>query len=362
MQRAHCGPKSADDAKGSLSAEGAGVMLSVARAALFAMVPAELALAVLLVSGVSLPGPLIAGAEAAVIAVLLLEAATAYRLFRAERRSGSNRRTALRAAYGQLLPEQVRRIMEFDLKGMISLALWIAGRRHGVPHGATPVSYSRAQNSTMMLFLFAMVVELVGAEILLRAFGAPVGRANPARCERSHVLPRTPELREDHHVARFPSDPTAARAHTARIPHFAGTAPALGPRAGPAGRTPRHGGRRRRVAGRGGDRAVAARPSRARGGRMAPAAGERPGQPPRRGRPVRRHSPGGHHRNPTGPEGAAAKRRHRAVGQRVRPCHTPGGGHRRGTAGCPTPSNPTAPHGGSSRSSWVWPCACPRYR
>jgi hypothetical protein len=150
-------------------------MLRIARAALFAMVPVELLLAVLLVSGVSLPRPLIAIAEAAVVAVLILEAATLYRLFGAERRGGANRRTALRAIYGQLVPDQVRRIVGFDLKGMVSLALWVARRRHGVPYGATAVSYSRAQTSTMMIFLFAMVVELVGAEILLRAFGAPVG-------------------------------------------------------------------------------------------------------------------------------------------------------------------------------------------
>ena len=51
----------------------------------------------------------------------------------------------------------------------------VARRRHGVPHGATALSYSRAQTTTMMIFLFAMVVELIVAEILLRAFGAPVG-------------------------------------------------------------------------------------------------------------------------------------------------------------------------------------------
>jgi len=127
------------------------------------------------VSGLPLPRPLIAAAEAAVIAVLILEAVAAYRLFRAERRGGANRRAALRATYAQLVPEQVRRIMGFDLKGMISLALWVARRPHGVPPGATAVSYSRAQTSTMMMFLFAMVVELVGAEILLRRFGAPAG-------------------------------------------------------------------------------------------------------------------------------------------------------------------------------------------
>ncbi|KAB8194883.1 hypothetical protein FH608_017190 [Nonomuraea phyllanthi] len=150
-------------------------MLRVARAALFAVVPAELLLAVLFVSGVSLPLPVVAVAEAAVVAVLVLEAVTAYRLFRAARRGGADRWTALRAAYEQLVPEQVRRIVGFDLRGVISLALWVARRRHGVPDGATPVSYARAQTLTMMILLGAMVVELVGADVLLRAFGAPVG-------------------------------------------------------------------------------------------------------------------------------------------------------------------------------------------
>ncbi|GGO60577.1 hypothetical protein [Nonomuraea cavernae] len=150
-------------------------MLRVARAALFAMVPMELVLLVLLVSGVSLPLPLIVLAEAAVVAVLILETAALYQLFGAERRTGANRRTALRTACRRLVPEQVRRIVGFDLKGMVSLALWVARRRDGVPDGATAVSYSRAQTSTMTIFLGAMVVELVGAEILLRAFGAPAG-------------------------------------------------------------------------------------------------------------------------------------------------------------------------------------------
>ncbi|GEL20159.1 hypothetical protein [Pseudonocardia asaccharolytica] len=56
---------------------------------------------------------------------------------------------------------------------MVSLVLWIIGRRHGVPPGATAVSYARAQTSMTMMFLFAMVVELVAVEILLRAIAAP---------------------------------------------------------------------------------------------------------------------------------------------------------------------------------------------
>ncbi|GAA2603119.1 hypothetical protein SMC26_03330 [Actinomadura fulvescens] len=147
--------------------------LRVARAVMFAVIPVEAVLAVLLVSGVPLPHPVILAAEALVTAVLVLEGAVAFRLYRAARRTGSGRRDALRRVRDDLVPAKVRRIMGFDAKGTVSLALWLGRRRHGVPPGATAVSYSGAQTSTMMMFLFAMVVELVGAEILLREFGAP---------------------------------------------------------------------------------------------------------------------------------------------------------------------------------------------
>jgi hypothetical protein len=67
----------------------------------------------------------------------------------------------------------VGRIIVFDLKGMVSLVLWAARRRHGVPPGATELSYSGAQTATMLAFLSAMVVELVGVDIMLRGIGAP---------------------------------------------------------------------------------------------------------------------------------------------------------------------------------------------
>ncbi|MGW5162522.1 hypothetical protein ACWEPN_44220, partial [Nonomuraea wenchangensis] len=70
-------------------------MLRFSRAALYAVVPAELLFAVLLVSGVSLPLPVVAVAEVAVAAVLVLEAVTAYRLFAAARRGGADRRAAV---------------------------------------------------------------------------------------------------------------------------------------------------------------------------------------------------------------------------------------------------------------------------
>ncbi|GII02949.1 hypothetical protein [Planobispora takensis] len=150
-------------------------MLKVARAAMFAVLPVELLLVILLVSGVPLPAPVIAVAEAAVAAVLLLEATAAYRLYRAERRTGSGRGEAARATVRRLVPEQVRRIMAFDAKGMVSLVLWAARRRDGVPPGAVAVSYSREQSTMLTFILFLMVVETVALEVLLRAWGVPDG-------------------------------------------------------------------------------------------------------------------------------------------------------------------------------------------
>ncbi|HEX2314492.1 MAG TPA: hypothetical protein VHJ17_12185 [Thermomonospora sp.] len=67
----------------------------------------------------------------------------------------------------------LRRIIGFDAQGMVSLFLWATRRRDGVPPGGVAVSYSREQTSTMLLWLFAMAVELVGVDIVLRAMDVP---------------------------------------------------------------------------------------------------------------------------------------------------------------------------------------------
>ncbi|MFF3437983.1 hypothetical protein [Streptosporangium sp. NPDC002721] len=150
-------------------------MLWAARAALFAVIPMEMLLVVLLVSGVPLPGPVIVAAELVVASVLVLEAVTAYRLFRAERRGGADRRAALGATFRLLVPVQVRRLVGFELRGLASIGMWIARRRHGVPPGATAAPYAREQSSILLVFLFVMVVETVGIELLLRAIDVPHG-------------------------------------------------------------------------------------------------------------------------------------------------------------------------------------------
>jgi hypothetical protein len=141
---------------------------------MYVTVPVNVVLLVLAVSGVSLPGPLVTGARAAVVAVLFLEVVAGGRLVLAARRDGADWRTALRNAE-KLLPERARRIMAFDARGLVSLGLLVTRRRHGVPRGALGVPYAGGQLSLQLAFLFAMAAETVGAELLLRGLGAPDG-------------------------------------------------------------------------------------------------------------------------------------------------------------------------------------------
>ncbi|QKW37816.1 hypothetical protein HUT06_30565 [Actinomadura sp. NAK00032] len=149
-------------------------MLRVARAALFVAAPAELVVLVLAASGVPVPGPVVAVVKAVVAAMLLLQVVAAGRLVVEARRDGADWPAALRSVR-LLVPERLRRIVAFDAKGMVSLVLLVARRRHGVPQGAVGVPYAGAQLGLQAGFLFAMVVEVVGVELLLRAVDAPEG-------------------------------------------------------------------------------------------------------------------------------------------------------------------------------------------
>ncbi|MER7208239.1 hypothetical protein ABT340_14315 [Streptosporangium sp. NPDC000239] len=150
-------------------------MFRAARAALLAVLPAELLLVVLTAAGVRPPGPVLVVVEVAVVAVLLLEAVTLLRLFRAARRDGAGRRAALGTAVRELVPAPVRRLIGFEARGVAGLLLWVTRRRHGVPPGATAVPYVREQSSMLLVLLFAAVVETVAVELLLGALGVPSG-------------------------------------------------------------------------------------------------------------------------------------------------------------------------------------------
>ncbi|MFJ4712033.1 hypothetical protein [Streptomyces sp. NPDC088785] len=67
---------------------------------------------------------------------------------------------------------RIRRIAGHELRVLVSVGLWAARRRHGVPAGARGFPYARGQAVMMYAFLFVCVVESCGMWVLLR--GMPV--------------------------------------------------------------------------------------------------------------------------------------------------------------------------------------------
>lgn len=67
----------------------------------------------------------------------------------------------------------IRRVLGFELRGLVSLYLWATRRRHGVPAGSVPLPYASAQTTTLLMFLCALLIETIGVEALLWANDAP---------------------------------------------------------------------------------------------------------------------------------------------------------------------------------------------
>ncbi|MEO3797108.1 hypothetical protein ABGB14_43495 [Nonomuraea sp. B10E15] len=65
------------------------------------------------------------------------------------------------------------RVLGFEMKGLASVGLWIARRRHGVQPGASAVTYAKEQTFMLALMLFAMAIETVVVDLLLVALGVP---------------------------------------------------------------------------------------------------------------------------------------------------------------------------------------------
>ncbi|MFI8293642.1 hypothetical protein ACIGBL_31335 [Streptomyces sp. NPDC085614] len=137
------------------------------RGAGYAVLPAELVLAVCLVAGVRIPEPAVLAAEAATLLLLAVGAGVFVRL----RRSG----TAGREALAELVPEPVLRLAAHELRLLASLGLWVARRRVGVRAGDTPFPHARDQAALMYGFAFVCLVETVGMSYLLA--GLPVVHA-----------------------------------------------------------------------------------------------------------------------------------------------------------------------------------------
>ncbi|OLO33657.1 hypothetical protein PZ61_0226345 [Streptomyces sp. MNU77] len=138
------------------------VGLRAARAVAWSVLPAELVLVVCLVAGVRIPVPVLLGAEALVVAVLVLDASVLWQLYAAaRRRDGAGRREALRSAVGTLVPVALRRLVVHEFRALHSLGLWVLRHRHRIPEGARPFSYTEPQTGIMWTFVFVSVVETV---------------------------------------------------------------------------------------------------------------------------------------------------------------------------------------------------------
>ncbi|GGQ85658.1 hypothetical protein [Streptomyces flaveolus] len=138
-----------------------------ARAAMAAVLPGELALVVCLMAGVRLPGWVLAGAEALVLAVLLMEARVLRSLYIAARARGADRRAALRAAVQETVPVTIRRLVLHELRALASLGRWVRRGTHGVRPGDLAAAYTGPQTAMMYGLLFVVVIETVGLAFLI---------------------------------------------------------------------------------------------------------------------------------------------------------------------------------------------------
>ncbi|OSZ55733.1 hypothetical protein OQI_36860 [Streptomyces pharetrae CZA14] len=138
-----------------------------ARVAVVTVLPGELALAACLAAGVRPPGWALAGAEALVLAVLLLETWVLRSLYVVARARGADRRAARQAAVQEAVPVTVRRLVLHELRALASLARWVRRRTHGVRPGDLAAAYTGPQTAMMYGLLFVMVIETVGLAFLI---------------------------------------------------------------------------------------------------------------------------------------------------------------------------------------------------
>ncbi|WP_225631170.1 hypothetical protein [Streptomyces solaniscabiei] len=141
--------------------------VQAARAAMVTVLPGELALVVCLMAGVRLPGWVLAGAEALVLAVLLLEACVLCSLYIAARARGADRRAAWRAAVQEAVPVTIRRLVLHELRALASLGRWVRRGTHGVRPGDRAAAYTGPQTAMMYGLLFVVVIETVGLAFLI---------------------------------------------------------------------------------------------------------------------------------------------------------------------------------------------------
>lgn len=139
----------------------------VARWLMWAAVPGELVVCVLLLGDVRLPALVVGAAEALMGVVLAFQGAVLLRLYVRERRGGLGRRAALKAAVNALVPVQLWRLTRHELLALHSLGLWVLRRRHGVRAGDRAAAYTGPQTAMLFGLTFVAVIETVALAVLI---------------------------------------------------------------------------------------------------------------------------------------------------------------------------------------------------
>ncbi|MFJ2033029.1 hypothetical protein [Streptosporangium sp. NPDC087985] len=137
------------------------------RGVAYAVLPAEVALVLCLLAGVSVPMPVIVAAEAAVTVLVCVEALLLAGAFRRHRSGGLTVAGAAGAALRDLVPEPVLRLMAHEARAAASIGYLVTGRRNGVRGDAVAIGYAREQTPMMIALLVVCVIEVVVLAIVL---------------------------------------------------------------------------------------------------------------------------------------------------------------------------------------------------
>lgn len=202
-------------------------LLGALRGVAFAVLPAEMLLAMCLAGGARIPVAVLAVAEVAVVLLLAAEV-SAYLLLRRRGLTG-------REALAELVPVPVLRLVGHELRLMSSLVLWVARRRDGVGPDERAFGHARDQAALMYGFTFVCAVETVVVAVLFRNLPAVhtvllvvdvytvlfVLGLQAASVTRPHVLSAdTLRLRRAGHVdLRIPLDRIASVRYEPRFAH-----------------------------------------------------------------------------------------------------------------------------------------------
>jgi hypothetical protein len=133
-----------------------------------ALVPAEFGLMLGLASGVTISPVARRAVEASVLIVVATTLFVLAADYHRHRRSGRERRPALRAAVADTVPAVVRKLTVHEIVLGTSFLRWVTRRgANGVRQGDIALPYAAGQTAAMFAFLFISIVETVALDYFI---------------------------------------------------------------------------------------------------------------------------------------------------------------------------------------------------